>query len=70
MKHFFFITFFRHKTIAFLIYLFFFLILFLQLPLRKEISGNCDTWLALSYSSYSLESIKSFLTGTEPGSPM
>ncbi|HNZ55010.1 MAG TPA: hypothetical protein PKN76_12805, partial [bacterium] len=70
MKHFFFTTFFRHKTIAFLIYLFFFLILFLQLPLRKEISGNCDTWLALSYSSYSLESIKSFLTGTEPGSPM
>jgi hypothetical protein len=48
----------------------FFLLLFLQFPLNKAISGNCDTWLALTYSNYTLESIKSFFTGEYMGKAM
>jgi hypothetical protein len=52
---------------AVIFYGLFFLILFLQFPLKKAISGNCDTWLALTYSTYTLESMKSFFTGEYMG---
>lgn len=56
--------------LAFLIYFLFFALLFLQLPLRKEISGNCDSWLALTYSTHNLEVLKSFFTGEAAGRAM
>lgn len=58
------------KKSAFLFYSFFFLTLFIQFPLKKALSGNCDTWLALTYSGYTLEVIKSFFTGGKYGMPM
>lgn len=56
--------------LAFFIYFLFFALLFLQLPLRKEISGNCDSWLALTYSAHNLEVLKSFFTGEAAGMAM
>ena len=53
-----------------LAYFIFFALLFLQHPLRKEIAGNCDTWIALTYSAHTLEVIKSFFTGETVGHPM
>ena len=55
---------------AIIFYGLFFLILFLQFPLKKALSGNCDTWLALTYSTYTFESIKSFFTGEYMGRAM
>ncbi len=55
---------------AVIFYSLFFLLLFLQFPLNITISGNCDTWLALTYSTYTLESIKSFFTGEYMGTAM
>jgi len=48
----------------------FFALLFLQFPLNKTLSGNCDTWLALTYPGYTFEVIRSFLTGESFGMPM
>lgn len=55
---------------ALLLYFIFFLLLFLQLPLKKQIPGNCDTWLALTYSSYTLETLKSHFEGENTFRPM
>ena len=60
----------KQKICAFIFYLLFFALLFLQLPLKKQISGNCDTWLALTYSTHSLEVVKSFFTGEKIGKAM
>lgn len=60
----------RPKTYAFLFFLLFFAVLFIQFPINKSISGNCDTWLALTYPGYTLEVIKSFFTGEKFGMPM
>ena len=60
----------NRKYFALLVYFVFFALLFLQLPLKKEISGNCDSWLALTYSAHTLEAVKSFFTGEEPGHAM
>ncbi len=64
------LTEYRQKYFAFFIYFLFFALLFLQFPLRKEISGNCDSWLALTYSAHNLEVIKSFFTGENAGKAM
>ena len=58
------------KLWAFILYTIFFAILFLQFPLKKALSGNCDTWLALTYPGYTFEVIKSFFTGEKFGIPM
>ena len=58
------------KKSAFIFYSVFFAALFIQFPLKKAISGNCDTWLALTYSGHTLEVIKSFFTGERYGMPM
>jgi len=58
-----------NKTALFL-YAVFFALLFLQFPLKQAISGNCDTWLALTYSNHTLESVKSFLSGQFMGKAM
>jgi len=55
---------------AVIFYSIFFFALFIQFPLKKAISGNCDTWLALTYPGYSFEVIKSFFTGEKFGIPM
>lgn len=55
---------------AVVLYSILFLALFIQFPLKKAISGNCDTWLALTYPGYSFEVIKSFFTGEKFGIPM
>lgn len=60
----------KPKTAAFLFFLIFFALLFLQFPLKKAVSGNCDTWLALTYPGYTFEVIKSFFTGEKFGMPM
>ena len=61
----------KHRNIAaFVFYFLFFALLFIQLPLRHEISGNCDSWLALTYSAHTLEAVKSFFTGEETGRAM
>ncbi|MBR4490914.1 glycosyltransferase family 39 protein [bacterium] len=61
----------KHRNmVAFLFYFFFFALLFLQLPLRHEISGNCDSWLALTYSARSLETLKSLFSGEETAMAM
>ena len=60
----------QQKYSALFIYFLFFALLFLQLPLRKEISGNCDSWLALTYSAHTLEAIKSFFSGVKIGTVM
>ena len=60
----------RQKLSAFVFFLTFFALLFLQFPLKKAVSGNCDTWLALTYPGYTLEMIKSFFTGEKFGIPM
>ncbi len=61
----------RHSKIsASVLYSVFFLTLFIQFPLKKALSGNCDTWLALTYSGHTLEVIKSFFTGGKYGMPM
>ena len=53
-----------------LFYFLFFALIFVQFPLRKEISGNCDSWLALTYSAHNFETIKSFFTGETAGCAM
>lgn len=61
----------KHRNIAaFIFYFLFFALLFIQLPLRHEISGNCDSWLALTYSAHTLEALKSVFTGEETGHAM
>lgn len=60
----------KRKFFALLIYILFFALLFLQLPLKKQISGNCDSWLALTYSARTLETVKSFWTGETVGKAM
>jgi len=60
----------KQKYFAFIIYFVFFALLFLQFPLRREISGNCDSWLALTYSVHNFEEIKSFFTGERTGTAM
>lgn len=61
----------KHRNIAaFIFYFLFFAILFIQLPLRHEISGNCDSWLALTYSARTLEALKSVFAGEETGRAM
>ena len=60
----------KQKYLAFFIYFLFFALLFLQLPLKKQISGNCDSWLALTYSAHTLEAVKSFFTGETAGKAM
>lgn len=60
----------KKKYLALLIYILFFAVLFLQFPLKKEISGNCDSWLALTYSTHTLETFKSFWTGETVGRAM
>jgi hypothetical protein len=58
------------KLSVLLLYFLFFLLLFLQLPLKEKLPGNCDTWLAITYSSYSFESAKSYLSGEKKFHPM
>jgi len=58
------------KLWAFILYTVFFAILFLQFPLKKALSGNCDTWLTLTYPGYTFEVIRSFFTGENFGMPM
>ena len=61
----------KHRNVAaFIFYFLFFALLFIQLPLRHEISGNCDSWLALTYSARTLETLKSVFTGEEIGKAM
>ena len=60
----------KRKYFALLLYTLFFAVLFLQFPLKKEISGNCDSWLALTYSAHTLEVVKSHFGGGTPGKPM
>lgn len=61
----------KHRNAAaFVFYFLFFTVLFIQLPLRHEISGNCDSWLALTYSARTLETLKSVFTGEDIGHVM
>ena len=60
----------KSKLTALILYTVFFAVLFLQFPLKKAISGNCDTWLTLTYPGYTFEVIKSFFTGEKFGIPM
>ncbi len=58
-----------HAVIAAL-YVVFFALYFLSLPLKDSIPGNCDSWLAIAYSNTYLNQLQAFITGDGVGRAM
>ncbi len=60
----------RTNTAILLLYVCFFLVLFVQFPLKGTIPGNCDNWFAIAYSNIYLNKIISFFTGAAVGTSL